>query len=71
MPKLSWKIARAYIAGDNRETALGIAREWNQRGASVILNFLGEHLREESVVLATLAEYLVLIHRMRSDRVRG
>ncbi len=71
MTKPSWDIAQIYIAGKDRKAALEVAHLWNHRGASVILNLLGEHLRTESTVLTALREYLALISEMQSSEILG
>lgn len=71
MSDISWELAQTYVAGKTREAALRVAQEWNRRGASVILNFLGEHLRMESAVVATVEEYLTLIFEMQKAEVQG
>ncbi|MFX0204224.1 MAG: proline dehydrogenase family protein [Candidatus Hodarchaeota archaeon] len=71
MIKPSWDTAQTYIAGKKRKDALEIAHLWNHRGASVILNLLGEHLRTESTILTALREYLAVISEMQSAEILG
>lgn len=66
-----WTVSKIYIAGESVEDALRVSKAWNQFGASVIINYLGEHIRENTKVLTTVTEYLKLIPMMRNEGIRG
>ena len=63
--------SKIYIAGESVEDALRVAKAWNQYGASVIINFVGEHIRENTKVLTIVSEYLKLIPAMRNEGIHG
>lgn len=63
--------SKIYIAGESVEDALRVAKAWNQYGASVIINFVGEHIRENTKVLTIVSEYLKLILAMRNEGIHG
>jgi len=71
MSDISWETALTYVAGGDQEAALMVARQWNQHGASGILNFLGEHLRVKAKVKATLSEYLTLIPKILEEGIKS
>jgi proline dehydrogenase len=60
-----------WVAGENREDALRIAKQTNDRGMDAILNHLGERLRERVPVEATQREYLWLLRAMQEAGIRG
>ena len=63
--------SKIYVAGESVEEALRVAKALNQFGASVIINYLGENIRENTKILSTVSEYLKLIPTMRNEEIRG
>ncbi len=63
--------SKIYVAGESVEDALRVAKALNQFGASVIINYLGENIRENTKILATVSEYLKLVPTMRNEEIRG
>jgi len=55
------RFARQWVAGETMPDALGRAEEANRRGIGAILNFLGEHYVDRSLVDATVDEYLRIL----------
>ncbi len=54
-------VGKRFVAGKSRSDAIRVAHTLNSSGRAVTINFLGEHIRNEKVVLATLQEYLALL----------
>lgn len=60
-----------WVAGENMEDAIGLAKEANVRGADVLINHLGERFQDRADVERTAREYLRLLAAMRSENIRG
>jgi len=65
------RFAQQWVAGEDMEDALRVAKEANARGIDALLNHLGEHYRERAPVEATTREYLGLLAAMESQGIRG
>lgn len=65
------RFARQWVAGETREDALQVAKAANDRQVEVIVNHLGEHLRDRTAVEATLQEYLALLDALDAAGIRG
>lgn len=65
------RFARQWVAGEDTEDALRVAKEANARGIDALLNHLGEHYRERAPVEATTREYVGLLTAMESQGIRG
>jgi len=65
------RFARQWVAGEDMEDALRVAKEANARGIDALLNHLGEHYRERAPVEATTREYVGLLTAMESQGIRG
>lgn len=69
--KVPVRLARQWIAGEELQDALARAREANQKGIKVIVNFLGEHVREEKEVGANIQENLNILEAIKKEKIRG
>lgn len=69
--KVPVKLARQWIAGEELQDALARAQEANKKGISVIINFLGEHVREEKEVEANIQENLKILEAIKKEKIRG
>lgn len=65
------RFADQWVAGENLDDAIRVARAANTRGIEAVVNYLGEHYREKATVEATVGEYLRLIAAIRSAGIRG
>lgn len=63
--------ARRFIAGETLEDALRTASELNARGMKVVLNQLGEHVRERSEAEASCATYIRILNEIRRAGIDG
>src|SRR6266508_3748310 len=65
------RFASQWVAGENLDDALRVARDANRRGIDALVNHLGEHYHEKGPVEATSREYLRLVSAMRDQGIRG
>jgi proline dehydrogenase len=65
------RLAGQWIAGEHVQDAVRVAIAANERGVDVVLNYLGEHLRDRETVKAAADEYLGLLDALGGARVRG
>lgn len=65
------RFARQWVAGEEMEDALRVARDANARGMDAIVNHLGEHYQERAPVEATRREYIRLLEAMEGQAIRG
>ena len=63
--------ARRFIAGETLEEALAIAAELNGRGMLVILNQLGENVKEVKEAEAAYASYHRILEELSKRRIQG
>jgi proline dehydrogenase len=63
--------ARRFIAGEKLEDALRTASELNAKGMKVILNQLGEHVRERAEAEASCATYVRILNEIRRAGIDG
>jgi proline dehydrogenase len=63
--------AKRWIAGKDMETALAKSREANARGLGVILNHLGEEVKDPRIAESHFEEYLELQNAIREGRIDG
>lgn len=68
---LFFPIAKHFIAGANLEDAMTTAKEMNSRGFKVIVNFLGEEIKDEKELKQTMIEYLSIFDQMDRNKVDG
>ena len=71
MERLLFKVAKKWVAGYTIDEAIAAAKDANAKGMGAILNFLGEETTKLEDVEATVQEYLSLIERINSDKVKG
>lgn len=71
MERLLFKVAKKWVAGYTADEAIAAARDANAKGMGAILNFLGEDISEPDGVKSTVQEYLSLIERIGSEKIRG
>jgi proline dehydrogenase len=69
--RLFLPIAKHFIAGANLGDAITTAKEMNGRGFRVIINFLGEEIRDEKELEQTMKEYLSIFDQMDLNQVNG
>ena len=65
------RFARQWVAGEDVGSAIRRARERNAVGMGVLINFLGEHLTNETEIERTVTEYLTLLDLMDRTGIRG
>ncbi len=65
------RLASQWIAGENAEDALRVARAANRRGIEALINNLGEHVRDRRSVDSYAREYLRLGLSMQEIGIRG
>jgi proline dehydrogenase len=63
--------ARRFIAGETLEDALRTASALNAKGMKVVLNQLGEHVRERSEAEASCASYVRILNEIRRAGIDG
>ena len=71
MERLLFKVARKWVAGYTIDEAIASAKDANAKGMAAILNFLGEETTKQEDVEAGVQEYLSLIGRIYSEKVKG
>jgi proline dehydrogenase len=69
--RLFLPIAKHFIAGPTLADAVSTAKEMNGRGFDVIINFLGEEIRDEKELEQTMAEYLSIFDQMDQNKING
>ncbi|MDG6934669.1 MAG: proline dehydrogenase family protein [Nitrososphaerota archaeon] len=70
MSQMLYRVAKRWIAGQDADEALQIARSLNARGQGVMLNYLGEDILDQGVISAHNEEYTRLqesINTMKLD----
>jgi proline dehydrogenase len=60
-------VADRFVAGDNLDDAVGVARSLNADGMSVSLDFLGEEVHDEASATQATEEYLVSLDRIQAE----
>lgn len=65
------RFAGQWVAGETREDAIRVGKAANRQGVGAILNYLGEHYREEGLVEAATQEYVRLVRAIREGGIRG
>jgi len=62
---LLFRFASQWVAGEDSAAALARAQERNRQGMGVVLNTLGEHLREDGLIEAAVEEYRHLLKEIQ------
>jgi proline dehydrogenase len=65
------RLAKRWISGVDLDSALADARKANSRGMGVVVNFLGEEIRDPAVAESHTGEYLRLQQHLSEDGIRG
>jgi proline dehydrogenase len=65
------RVARRFVAGEQREDALRVIRQLNDAGVLVTLDYLGEHVTEESEARACVAEYQAILADIARDDLQS
>ncbi|RME83447.1 MAG: proline dehydrogenase [Caldilineae bacterium] len=66
------RMARRFVAGEERDEALSVIRALNQAGLLATVDFLGEHVTEREAARANAGEYLTLLDELaRHDLQAG
>jgi proline dehydrogenase len=65
------RVARRWIAGVDLETAMRDAKDANGRGIGVVVNHLGEEIKDPALADAQVAEYLRLQEAISAGSIRG
>jgi len=64
-------IAKRWISGTNLDAALEDAKKANSKGMSVVMNFLGEEIKETADADAAVSEYLRLQQSLAESQIKG
>jgi proline dehydrogenase len=62
---------KQWIAGENLEEAIERSKKLNEKGIGVILNFLGEELKDKKSVEETVEEYFRMIELLKKENING
>ncbi|MGD1054739.1 MAG: proline dehydrogenase family protein [Nitrososphaerales archaeon] len=65
------RLAKHWISGVDLDSALADARKANSRGMGVVVNFLGEEIRDPATAESHTGEYLRLQQRISEEGIRG
>jgi proline dehydrogenase len=68
---LTGAAARRFVAGETVDDAIAAARELNDAGMSVTLDYLGESVSDRSEATAAADQYLEIIDRIVADGIDG
>jgi proline dehydrogenase len=71
MGQILIRLAKQWIAGEDRISAIARARRSNERGMGTILNNLGEDATERSDVESTVGEYLNLLQDIKREGINA
>jgi proline dehydrogenase len=69
--KLVHKVAKKWVAGHSMNDALRSARDANAKGMGAIINYLGEHLTDESEIKRNVKEYVTILKEMDRLGING
>ena len=64
-------LAKNWIAGERLSEAVRAAKRLNKKGASVMINVLGEHFKEKSPVEDTVDEYIRVIDEIKKNKLNA
>jgi proline dehydrogenase len=68
---LTGAAARRFVAGETVDDAIAAARELNQAGMSVTLDYLGESVSDQAEATAAADQYLEIIDRIVAEGIDG
>ena len=69
--RLFYRIAKRWIAGYTLQDALNAARDANERKMLALLNRLGEHTPDRSLIQQYVEEYLELLEAIQSEKLQA
>ncbi len=65
------RFARQWIAGESLDEAIKSAKKANENGILAIINFLGEHVKDEAIAENNLEENLRILYAIEKSRVNA
>jgi proline dehydrogenase len=65
------RLAKRWISGVDLDSAIADAKKANSRGMGVVVNFLGEEIKDPATAEAHAGEYLKLQQRLSDEGIRG
>ena len=65
------RVAKRWISGVDLDSAIADAKKANSRGMGVVVNFLGEEIKDTATAESHAGEYLRLQQRMSEEGIRG
>jgi proline dehydrogenase len=68
---LGRKLASRFIAGETLDDAMRVARELNEKGFEVTLDFLGESVHQAAAAEEATRVYLSILDRIASEKLRS
>ncbi len=63
------RLATRFVAGEDLDDAVAVAKGLNQRNISVSMDHLGEHVHDPGSAAAALADYLACLDRIESEQL--
>ncbi len=69
--KFVWIFSKPYIAGENIEDAVKVAKDLNSKGCMVTMDILGEFIKTLDEAEANTQEYIELIDRIEKEGIDG
>jgi len=69
--KLVQRIAKRWVAGHSIEDVLRSAKETNAKGMSAIINYLGEHVKDDNEIEKNVNEYIRLLQEIDRLHING
>lgn len=63
------RLATRFVAGEELDDAVAVAKGLNQRSMSVSMDHLGEHVHDPGSAAAALADYLACLDRIESEQL--
>jgi proline dehydrogenase len=68
---LAWRVASRFIAGETIADAINTARQLNEKGMSVTINYLGEHVQNKQEAVQAKDEIQQLLSGIHESGVRA
>jgi len=65
------RLAKRWISGVDLDSAIADAKKANMRGMGVVVNFLGEEIKDPAIAESHTGEYVRLQQRISDDGIRG
>lgn len=69
--KVSWRIAKRWVAGKKLEDAIKVTKELGGHKLKVLINFLGENITDRRDAEKIFAEYSRILNEIRSHRLNA